>query len=61
MAVTVKGDTVSYENSDRRVRVDLEAGGTTEASVSGGHATGDTVTNFENVRGSNFGDMTGGY
>ena len=27
------GDTVSYESSDRRVRVDLEAGGTTAASV----------------------------
>ena len=52
-----QSDTVSYENSDRRVRVDLEAGGTTEASVSGGHATGDTVTNFENVRGSDFGDI----
>ena len=50
-------DTVSYENSDRRVRVDLGAGGTTEASVSGGHATGDTVTNFENVKGSAFGDV----
>ena len=50
-------DTVSYENSDRRVRVDLDAGGTTEASVSGGHATGDSVTNFENVKGSAHGDV----
>ena len=51
------GDTVSYENSDRRVRVDLGAGGATEASVSGGHATGDSITNFENVKGSAFGDV----
>ena len=51
------GDTVSYESSDRRVRVDLDAGGTTAASVSGGHATGDTVTNFENIKGSAYGDV----
>ena len=51
------GDTVSYESSDRRVRVDLEAGGTTAASVSGGHATGDTITNFENIKGSAHGDV----
>ena len=57
---TGTGDTVSYENSDRRVRVDLDAGGTTEASVSGGHATGDTVTNFENVKGSAHGDVLEG-
>ena len=50
-------DTVSYENSDRRVRVDLGAGGDTEASVSGGHATGDSITNFENVKGSAHGDV----
>ena len=51
------GDTVSYENSDRRVRVDLGAGGDTEASVSGGHATGDSITNFENIKGSAHGDV----
>ncbi len=54
---TGAGDTVSYESSDRRVRVDLDAGGATAASVSGGHATGDTITNFENIKGSAYGDV----
>ena len=41
-------DTVSYENSDRGVRVDL--GG--EQSASRGHAGGDTISGFENAIGS---------
>ena len=55
-------DTVSYEDSDRRVRVDL-GNGTTAAgndqpasSSSGGHAQGDTISGFENVKGSAHGD-----
>ena len=32
-----------------------------EASVSGGHATGDSITNFENVKGSAFGGRSGGF
>ena len=53
------GDTVSYESSDRRVRVDLGDGtaGATGSSNSGGHATGDTISSFENVKGSAHGDV----
>ena len=54
------GDTISYENSDRRVRVDLGDGTTsttTGSSNSGGHATGDTISGFENIKGSAFGDV----
>ncbi len=54
------GDTVSYENSDRGVRVDLAAGedtlDATTATASGGHASGDDIAGFENVRGSAFDD-----
>ena len=48
-------DTVSYASSDRRVRVDLS-----DDSASGGHASGDTITNFENVMGSAHGDILTG-
>ena len=54
------GDTVSYESSDRRVRVDLGDGGDSDAtgsSNSGGHATGDDIAGFENIRGSAHGDV----
>ena len=58
------GDTVSYESSDRRVRVDLEGSAiattqadATDASVSGGHATGDKIYGFENIKGSAHGDV----
>ena len=55
------GDTVSYESSDRRVRVDLgdgtTAGGATGSSNSGGHATGDAIIGFENIKGSAHGDV----
>ena len=57
---TGPGDTVSYENSDRRVRVDLGDGSTdaaTGSSASGGHATGDTISEFENIKGSAYGDV----
>ena len=50
-------DTVSYESSDRRVRVDLADGDAANTSASGGHATGDTISEFENVRGSAHGDV----
>ena len=43
-------DTVSYRNSDRGVRIDLGDGANSTASR--GHAGGDTISNFENVRGS---------
>ena len=49
------GDTVSYESSDRRVRVDLADG--TTGSASGGHATGDSISGFENIKGSAHGDV----
>ena len=45
------GDTLSYASSDDWVRVTLAAAGTA-ATVSRGHARGDTATNFENVMGS---------
>ena len=49
------GDTVSYENSDRDVAIDLE-----DDIAIGGHAQGDTIRNFENVIGSAYGDeLTG--
>ena len=44
------GDTVSYEHSDRGVTVTVDGDGGT--SPSGGHAQGDTITNFENATGS---------
>ena len=50
------GDTVSYENSDRRVRVSLDNTGA-DANPSGGHATGDDLSNFENIKGSAYGDI----
>ena len=52
-------DTLSYENSDDWVRVTLNADGTA-ATVSRGHARGDTATNFENVTGTaHDDDLTG--
>ena len=48
------GDTVSYASSDDDVRVDLGDGGTT--TPRGGHASGDTISGFENVMGSAYGD-----
>ena len=48
------GDTVSYESSDDDVRVDLGDG--TDSTARGGHAGGDTISGFENVIGSAFGD-----
>ena len=53
------GDTVSYASSDDDVRVDLADGTTTAgtgSSARGGHAGGDTISGFENVIGSAFGD-----
>ena len=52
------GDTLSYASSDDWVRVTLNDTGA--ATTSRGHASGDTATNFENVRGSAFDDdLTG--
>ncbi|MBC8794190.1 MAG: hypothetical protein C6Y20_21570, partial [Tagaea sp. CACIAM 22H2] len=48
-------DTLSYENSDAGVTVNLGTG-----AASGGHAQGDTVANFENVTGSSFADRLTG-
>ena len=49
-------DTVSYENSDRRVTVEL---GNIQ-TAKGGHAQGDTISNFENVIGSKYDDTLEG-
>ena len=54
-ATGAKGDTLSYASSDSWVRVTLAAQGTA-ATVSRGHARGDTATNFENVLGSAYDD-----
>ena len=52
-------DTLSYESSDDWVRITLQAQGTA-ATASRGHASGDSATNFENVRGSaHDDDLTG--
>ena len=53
-----RGDTLSYESSDDWVRVTLND--TDAATTSRGHASGDTATNFENVRGSAYDDDLGG-
>ncbi len=53
-------DTLSYRHSDTRVRVELRDGDGAAAIASRGHASGDTATNFENIRGSAYGDdLTG--
>lgn len=49
------GDWLSYLGSDAAVQVLLTFGTTT--TLTGGHAQGDTVTGFANVRGSAFGDL----
>ena len=48
-------DTLSYASSDRGVRIAL-GDGTESTTPSGGHASGDTITGFENVMGSNHDD-----
>ncbi|WP_020592846.1 polymorphic toxin-type HINT domain-containing protein [Kiloniella laminariae] len=40
-------DTLNYEGSDTGVNVNLQTG-----AASGGHAEGDTISNFENIQGS---------
>jgi Ca2+-binding RTX toxin-like protein len=52
---TAIGDTLSYQFSNRFVTVNLATN-----TVSGGHAQGDTISNFENVTGSNLGDTLTG-
>jgi Ca2+-binding RTX toxin-like protein len=49
------GDTVSYRGSNAGVTVDIGAN-----TASGGHATGDTISNFENAIGSAFDDTLNG-
>ena len=44
-------NTVSYENSDRRVNIDLSVGDSA-GRASGGHAQGDDIDNFQNITGS---------
>jgi serralysin len=48
-------DTLSYIDSTAGVTVNLATG-----AVAGGHATGDTIVNFENVTGSSFNDTITG-
>ncbi len=51
-------DTLSYVSSDDWVRVTLNDSGA--ATASRGHASGDTATNFENLRGSAYDDDLSG-
>jgi Ca2+-binding RTX toxin-like protein len=48
-------DMVGYNSSNARVVVDL-----LNNTASGGHATGDVISNFENVQGSAFNDILSG-
>lgn len=48
-------DTLSYASSPKRVRIDLA-----ENDAVGGHATGDTITGFENVIGTAYDDVLTG-
>ena len=52
------GDTLSYANSDDRVRVTLVNNG--QAETSRGHASRDAATGFENVTGSAYDDRLTG-
>ena len=51
-------DVVSYRGSDAGVRVDLSP--RTGQTASGGHAEGDTISGFERVYGSKYGDALRG-
>ena len=51
-------DTISYAHSDRGVTVTVNAAGA--GSASGGHAQGDTISNFENATGSAHDDNLNG-
>jgi Ca2+-binding RTX toxin-like protein len=48
-------DSANYQGSDAAVFVDLK-----DSLFSGGHATGDVLTNIENIYGSSFGDTLTG-
>jgi Ca2+-binding RTX toxin-like protein len=48
-------DTAAYSESSAAVTIDLSV-----AFANGGHATGDTLSGIENVRGSDFGDTLSG-
>jgi hypothetical protein len=48
-------DTASYEGSDAAVNINLAT-----SSATGGHAQGDTLTNIENLAGSDFNDTLTG-
>ena len=52
----VNGDTVSYRSSDEGVIVSLVSG----ATLQGGHADDDTISNFENIIGSRYVDTLTG-
>ena len=53
------GDTVSYESSPKRVRIDLSVTDAVDRAV-GGHATGDSIDGFENVIGTAYDDVLTG-
>ena len=49
-------DTLSYETSNERIRVQLDAIAQTSTGNEDGHAEGDRITNIEIIIGSNYGD-----
>lgn len=53
-------DTLVYRGSPSGVIVDLGNASDGPQSASGGHATGDAISGFENATGSSFGDDLGG-
>jgi Ca2+-binding RTX toxin-like protein len=50
-----KRDTVSYAQSNEAVTINLK-----NSSAEGGHADGDTIQNFENIKGSKYNDILTG-
>lgn len=50
-------DWLKYEGSDAGVSIDLNTDASGNQSASGGDAEGDTISEFENVRGSGFDDL----
>lgn len=54
------GDTLSYASSDGRVIIDLSDGQAANGIARGNHATGDTISGFENVIGTDYDDFLTG-
>lgn len=53
-------DVLMFRRSDAAVTVDLNSDGAGQQSATGGHATGDVISNFEHVYASDHGDVITG-